>query len=53
MTLPKHIAEAKEKLVEAQTLPNTGHSKTIELAAVMTGAIGLALASVILKKEEK
>lgn len=53
VTLPKHIAEAKEKLVEAQTLPNTGHSKTIELAAVMTGAIGLALASVILKKEEK
>lgn len=53
VTVPKHIAEAKEKLVEAQTLPNTGHSKTIEVAAVMTGAIGLALASVILKKEEK
>ena len=53
VTVPKYVAEAKEKLVEAQALPNTGQSKTIELVAVMTGTIGLALASVVLKKEEK
>lgn len=53
VTVPKCVTEAKEKLVEAQTLPNTGQSKTLELVAVMTGIIGLALASVVLKKEEK
>lgn len=53
VNIPEHISSAKIKLAEAQTLPNTGHAKTIELVAVMTGVIGITLASLIVKKEDE